>query len=90
MARIAYVEEATAPLEVAELFAEIKRRRGGKLANSFRLMAHRPRLLEPFFSKRVLLSSESWATRRASHTHSATWGMWRTIRATLSRRSHAI
>ncbi len=49
MARIAYVEEATASPQVAELCAEIKRRRGGKLANSFRLMAHRPRLLEPFF-----------------------------------------
>ncbi len=49
MAYIAYVGEATAPPEVAKLYAEIKRRRGGTLANSFRLMAHRPKLLEPFF-----------------------------------------
>ncbi len=49
MARIAYVEEATAPIKVAELCTEIKRRRGGKLAKLLPLMAHRPRLLEPFF-----------------------------------------
>lgn len=49
MAYIAYVEEGIAPPEVVELYAEIKRRRAGKLPNSFRLMAHRPKLLASFF-----------------------------------------